>query len=166
MIPSGPPSLILKSGPKTAAPRPCATSAGGYIEESVLALQQVIGTPITAHLVKRAYEGVALQYGKELLAELGIEGRDSGSLALFTKYLSDMSGDESELTSPEPDRHVLRITRRRLFEDSTSSAEVMKGMFGFIHMLGRTMGRRVQATLTALREEGASYDEIVFEDVR
>ena len=37
-----------------------------------MGLQQVIGTPVTAHLVKRAYEGVALQYGKELLAELGI----------------------------------------------------------------------------------------------
>ena len=42
----------------------------------------------------------------------------------------------------------------------------MKGMFGFIHMLGRTMGRRVQSTLTALREEGSPYDEMVFEDVR
>ena len=138
----------------------------GYIEEAVVGLQQVIGTPVTAHLVKRAYEGVALQYGKELLAELGIEGRDAGSLALFAKYISDMSGDESELTSPEPDRHVLRVTRRRLFEGSSSSAEVMTGMFGFIHMLGRTMGRRVQSALTAIREEGSPYDEMVFEDIR
>ena len=138
----------------------------GYIEESVLAMQQVIGTPESAHLVKRAFEGVALQYGKELLAELGIAGRDAGSLALFTKHLCDMAGDEAELSSPEPDRHVLRVHRRRLFEGSSSSAEVMKGMFGFTHMLGRMLGPRVRTTLTAMREEGSPYDEIVFEDAR
>ena len=138
----------------------------GYIEEAVLGLQQVIGTPITAHLIKRAYEGIALQYGKELLADLGIEGRDAGSLALFTKYLADMAGDESELTSPEPGRHVLRITRRRLFEGQSSSGEVVRAMFGFTHMLSRMISRRLRATLTALMEDGSPYDEMVFEDVR
>ena len=50
----------------------------GYIEEAVLGLQQVIGTPITAHLVKRGYEGIALQYGKSCCRP-GIEGRDAGA---------------------------------------------------------------------------------------
>ena len=78
----------------------------------------------------------------------------------------DMAGDESELTSPEPGRHVLRITRRRLFEGQSSSGEVVKAMFGFTHMLSRMMSRRIRAAQTALMEDGSPYDEMVFEDVR
>ncbi|MCH8090242.1 MAG: hypothetical protein IH955_09550, partial [Chloroflexi bacterium] len=89
----------------------------GYVEESVLALLQLLGTPVTAQIVRRAYQGIAIQYGKELLDELGIEDTNARGLATFMKYLGDMAGDTTELTSPSPDRHLLRTTHRRLFLD-------------------------------------------------
>ena len=55
----------------------------GYIEEAVVGLQQVIGTPVTAHLVKRAYEGVALQYGKGAPRRTRHRGTGRGQLGPF-----------------------------------------------------------------------------------
>ena len=137
----------------------------GYVEESVLALLQLLGTPVTAQIVRRAYEGIAIQYGKELLDELGIKDTNARGLATFMKHLGDMAGDTTELTSPSPDRHLLRTTRRRMFLDDPIPPEVLRAMFGFTEMLAKIMGPRIKASLSALREEGSPYDEMVFEDV-
>ncbi len=137
----------------------------GYVEESILSLFELLDTPTIVKIVRRSYEGIAIQYGRQLLGELGIEGADARALAAFMKLMADMAGDASELVCVSPGKCVLRTSRRRLFETGEAPAEVHRAMFGFVEMMAKIMGRRIRASLTALKEEGAPHDEMVFEDV-
>ena len=137
----------------------------GYVEVSILSLVQVLDAPTVVGIVEKSYRGIAIQYGRQLLEELGIKGSDAGALATFMKHLTDMAGDEAELTSPSPGKHILRTTRRRLFEVDKASAEIHRAMFGFVEMMAKIVGRGIRVSLTALKEEGSPYDEMVFEDV-
>ena len=100
-----------------------------------------------------------------LLEELGIEGSNAGALATFMKHLTNMAGDEAELMSPSPGKHILRTTRRRLFEVDKAPVEVHRAMFGFVEMMAKIVGCGIRVSLTALKEDGSPYDEMVFEDV-
>ena len=137
----------------------------GYVEVSILSLVEVLDAPTVVGIVEKSYRGIAIQYGRQLLEELGIKGSDAGALATFMKHLTDMAGDESELTSPSPGKHILRTTRRRLFEVEKASVEIHRAMFGFVEMMAKIVGRGIRVSLTALKEEGSPYDEVVFEDV-
>lgn len=136
----------------------------GYVEESILSLLEILGSDTVAPIVRRSYEGIAIQYGRQLLVDMNIEGADAHAAAAFMKHLEDMAGDESELLSPSPDRHILRTTRRRLFETGDAPVEIHHAMFGFVEMMARIVGRGINVSLISLREQGAPYDEILFED--
>ena len=137
----------------------------GYVEESILSLYELLDAATIEKIVRKSYEGIAIQYGRQLLEEMGINGSNAGALASFMKHLTDMTGDEAELSSPSPDKHILRTTRRRLFEVQKAPVEIHRAMFGFVEMMGKIVGRGIKVSLTALKEEGSPYDEIVFEDV-
>ena len=138
----------------------------GYVEESILSLLEILNLDTVAKIVRKSYEGIAIQYGRQLLAEMGIEGANAWALAIFMKQLADMAGDESELLLPSPDRHILRTTRRRLFEAQKAPIEIHRAMFGFVEMMAKIVGRGIRVSQTALREEREPYDEVFFEDVR
>ena len=72
----------------------------GYVEVSISSLVEVLDAPTVVGIVGKSYRGIAIQYGRRLLEELGIKGSDAGALATFMKHLTDMAGDEAELTSP------------------------------------------------------------------
>ena len=137
----------------------------GYVEESILALLQMLGTPVTTHIVSRAFQGVAVQYGKELLAELDLTDRNARGLASMIKFLGDMAGDTMEVTSSSSTKYVLRWNHRRLFTPVQVPAKIHRAMFGFYEMLGRMLGQGIKTSLSAVQEEGSPYDEAVIEDV-
>ncbi len=137
----------------------------GYVEESVLSLLDILDLDTVARIVRKSYEGIAIQYGRELLSEMDVEGSNARSMATFMKHLADMAGDESELFSPSPDKYVLRTTRRRLFEAQKAPVEIHHAMFGFVEMMAKIVGRGIRVSQAALREEGEPCDEVFFEDV-
>ncbi|MFQ5872546.1 MAG: hypothetical protein ACE5JL_01910 [Dehalococcoidia bacterium] len=139
--------------------------ARGYVEEAITSMLQLFGVPSTTHIISRAFQGIATQYGKELLAELDIRDTSARSLAYFTKILSDMAGDSVDIDSSEPGRHIVRRTHRRLFPPGQVPVEIHRAMFSFTTMMARVMSRRIKASLTTLQDEGAPYDEMVFEDI-
>lgn len=137
----------------------------GYVEVSILSLLEILGPDTVASIVRKSYEGIAIQYGRELLADVGIKESDARAAATFMKHLADMAGDESELLSPSPNRHILRTTRRRLFESAEAPVEIHHAMFGFVEMMAKIVGRGINVSLSSLREQGVPNDEIVFEDI-
>ena len=137
----------------------------GYVEESILSLFEILDASTIVQIVRKSFEGIAIQYGRQLLKEMGIGGSNAASVAVFMKHLADMAGDAVELTSPTPGKHILRTTRRRLFEVQKASIEVHRAMFGFVEMMAKIAGPRIRVSQTALTEDNAPYDEVLFEDV-
>lgn len=136
----------------------------GYVEESILSLLEILDSGAVARIVRKSWEGIAIQYGRQMLSEMGVESADARALAVFMKRLADMAGDESDLLSPSPGKHILRITRRRLFEAQKAPAEIHYAMLGFAEMMAKIIGRGINVSLSSLLEHDAPYDEIVFED--
>ena len=55
----------------------------GYVEVSILSLLEILDLDTVSRIVKKSYEGIAIQYGRELLKDTGIKGvqrRHSGYL--------------------------------------------------------------------------------------
>ena len=137
----------------------------GYVEESILSLFEILDAPTIVQIVRKSFEGIAIQYGRQFLKDMGIGGSNAASVAAFMKHLAGMAGDAAELTSSTPGKHILRTSRRRLFEVQKAPLEVHRAMFGFVEMMAKIAGPRIRVSQTALAEEGAPYDEVLFEDV-
>ena len=137
----------------------------GYVEESILSLLELLDLDTVSRIVRKSWEGIAIQYGRQLLADTAIEGTDARAAATFMKHLAGMAGDESELLSPSPDRHILRTTRRRLFEEANAPVEIHHAMFGFVEMIARIVGRGIRVSLPSPSEKTPPYVDMVFEDI-
>ncbi len=141
--------------------------ARGYVEESITTHMQMMGTHATARVVAKAFRGIAIQFGRELLGDLNITEKSAMSLAIFTKLMGDMEGDSMELTSPSPGEYILRRHSRRLLPPGSAPAEVHRAMFAFTETLAKIMNlHRIKVGQTALMDEGAPYDEITFQELR
>ena len=141
--------------------------ARGYVEESITTQLQMMGTQATAQVVAKAFRGIAIQFGRELMGDLNITEKSALALATFTKLIGDMEGDSMELTSSSLDEYILRRRTRRLLPLGTVPAEIHRAMFAFTETLAKIMSlHRIKVSLTALMDEGEPYDEIVFKEVR
>lgn len=138
--------------------------ARGYLSDTIMTLLEAYGVAETARIVEQALRIVAVQYGDELKAELGVTERSAAALAGFAARVAGFADEHVEVHADGP-RLTVRRSTDKLFDHGDFPPAIHRAAFAFHEMVARMTNASVSARVTGLRVEGAAVDEWMFEDV-
>ena len=139
------------------------TFARGYLADTIMTLIDMYGVPETAHLVTQAFRFVAIQYGHELKAAVGVSDDTADAIATLTVRLARFADEDVEVHAAGG-RITVRRAADKLLGDTQAPPAIYRAAFSFQEMLARMTNARVAASVSRLRVEGADHDEWVFQD--
>lgn len=96
--------------------------SGGYVRSTVETLQRIYGEKATHYMLAEAMRGLAIQFAHGLKKDLGVAGRDLGSVAAALAGALQAFGQGFESVSLGPTRHRLIVHTFKPFDDDAGES--------------------------------------------